>query len=163
MKLSAIVLLGSLIASTSAIQNYQTADMQLNITSPLINGVYAAGQILPLGYTPLNSNIVLNIYLKSADASFNEAAIVLSADTSNNPTYHVPIKVDNTTYYQHSINYAIPIAYPAGNYECIFENTVSRTNTSIPVSFRAYVAPAGVSSAVDTAAPAASETSVIIA
>jgi hypothetical protein len=65
MKLSAIVLLGSLIASTSAIQNYQTADMQLNITSPLINGVYAAGQILPLGYTPLNSSkyFILCVYV----------------------------------------------------------------------------------------------------
>lgn len=73
--------------------------------------------------------------------------------------------VDNIIYYQHSINYAIPTAYPAGNYECIFENAVSRTNTSIFVSFLAYVAPADASSAVaaaNPAAPAASETSIII-
>lgn len=56
MKLSTIALLGSLIASASAVQNYQTADKQLNITSPLLNGVYAAGQTLPLSYTPLTTS-----------------------------------------------------------------------------------------------------------
>ncbi|KAL9555769.1 hypothetical protein MBANPS3_002208 [Mucor bainieri] len=164
MKFSAIALLGSLIASASALQNFQTADKQLNISSPLLNGVYVAGQILPLSYTPLSSNIVLNIYLKGANV--NESAIALNADTSNDPTNNVPIKVDNVIYYQHSINYAIPTTYPAGNYECIFENVATHTNTSIPVSFLAYVPPAGASSAIPTAAasaPAASETSIIIA
>lgn len=56
MKFSAIALLGSLIASASALQNFQTADKQLNISSPLLNGVYVAGQILPLSYTPLESS-----------------------------------------------------------------------------------------------------------
>ncbi|GAN01506.1 hypothetical protein MAM1_0008c00939 [Mucor ambiguus] len=164
MKLSAIALLGSLIACASAVQNLQTADKQLNISSPLLNGAYVAGQILPLSYTPLSSNIVLNVYLKGANV--NESAIALNADTSNDPTSNVPIKVDNMTYYQHSINYAIPTTYPAGNYECIFENVATHTNTSIPVSLLAYVPPAGASSAIPTAvstAPAVSETSIIIA
>lgn len=56
MKLSAIALLGSLIAGASALQNFQTADKQLNISSPLLNGVYVAGQILPLSYIPLESS-----------------------------------------------------------------------------------------------------------
>lgn len=56
MKFSAIALLGSLIAGASALQNFQTADKQLNISSPLLNGIYVAGQILPLSYTPLESS-----------------------------------------------------------------------------------------------------------
>ncbi|KAG1117099.1 hypothetical protein PS15m_007740 [Mucor circinelloides] len=166
MKFSAIALLGSLIAGASALQNFQTADKQLNISSPLLNGIYVAGQILPLSYTPLESNVVLNIYLKGADASFNESAIALNADTSNDPTSNVPVKVDTITYYQHSINYAIPTTYPAGNYECIFENVATHTNTSVPISLLAYVPPSGASSAIATAAPTApavSETSIIIA
>ncbi|OAD08243.1 hypothetical protein MUCCIDRAFT_154866 [Mucor lusitanicus CBS 277.49] len=164
MKFSAIALVGSLIAGASALQNFQTADKQLNISSPLLNGVYIAGQILPLSYTPLSPNIVLNIYLKGAN--INESAVALNADTSNDPTSNVPIKVDNMTYYQHSINYAIPTTYPAGNYECIYENVATHTNTSIPISVLAYVPPPGASSANSTAvsaAPTASETSIILA
>ncbi|KAI8642076.1 hypothetical protein BD408DRAFT_417040 [Parasitella parasitica] len=162
MKFSAIAFLSSLIAGASALQNFQTADKQLNITSPLLDGVYVAGQILPLSYIPLNSDVALNIYLKGANTSFNETAIALKADISNDPNSNIPIKVDNVTYYQHSINYAIPITYSAGSYECIFENTVSGTNSSIPISLLAYTPPSDATSAIATAS-AATETSILIA
>ncbi|CEP08034.1 hypothetical protein [Parasitella parasitica] len=163
MKFSIIAFVGSLITSASALQNYQTADKQLNITSPLLHGTYVAGQILPLSYIPINSKVALNIYLKGGD---NETAIALDADTSNDPTNNAPIKVDNATYYQHSINYVIPTTYSAGNYECIFENTASGSNTSIPISLLAYIPPSDASSVIATAAPTASavtETSILIA
>jgi hypothetical protein len=51
--ISALVATASIVATASAtVQNLQTADLQLNISSPLMQGVYVAGQILPCSYTP---------------------------------------------------------------------------------------------------------------
>ncbi|KAI8888761.1 hypothetical protein K501DRAFT_172423 [Backusella circina FSU 941] len=121
----------------------QTADLQLNITSPLIQGTYVAGQILPCTYTPaIPANLKLNIYLKPLNVYYTEQVIAYGADVSNNPVGNVPIVVDGQTYYQHSINYPIPATAPAGNYEVIYQNMNTNSNTSIPISVLAYVATA---------------------
>lgn len=50
--LGAGIALTYMAASVAAFQNLETADKQLNISSPLVQGNYVAGQMLPLIYIP---------------------------------------------------------------------------------------------------------------
>lgn len=54
MKLSSLFFSTAAFAATvaSAFQNLQSSDAQLNISSPIQNGVYVAGKALPLTYIP---------------------------------------------------------------------------------------------------------------
>ncbi|CEG84127.1 hypothetical protein RMATCC62417_17974 [Rhizopus microsporus] len=119
-------------------QNLQTDDKQLNISSPLVNGVYVTNRTLPCTYTPANpANLKLNIYLTSTSISgFNETVIAADADISNDPTNTVPITQGTTTYYQHSVNYQIPPTTPAGQYQVIYQNVNTNSNTSIPITIQ---------------------------
>ncbi|KAI9486694.1 MAG: hypothetical protein EXX96DRAFT_51363 [Benjaminiella poitrasii] len=140
MKFSAIaVVIGSAFASlaSAAFQNLQSTDFQLNITSPLNDGVYVAGRALPLIYIPANpANLNLNIYLRPVITVANETTIAHNADISSDG---VAITVDNKVYFEHSINYMIPTTTPAGSYEVIYQNTNTNTNTTIPITINAYV------------------------
>ncbi|ORY98575.1 hypothetical protein BCR43DRAFT_487766 [Syncephalastrum racemosum] len=92
-------------------------DGQFNITSPLDNSIYVAGQILPITYRlgdATLSSFGLNIYLKSSTvANFSEVAIATGADVSKSSAQ----TEDGSTFYQHTINYAIPSVDAAGSYQ----------------------------------------------
>lgn len=54
---SIILALGSIaaglsVSAASSFQNLQTTDGQLSISSPLVNGIYVAGRVLPFTYIP---------------------------------------------------------------------------------------------------------------
>lgn len=147
MKLTSIVFSTAAFAATivSALPAHpllQSSDAQLNISSPIQNGVYIAGKTLPLTYIPdTSANLNLNIYLRGMDASSNETVIAENADVSNSPENAVHDPNSQSIYYQHSINYNIPTTTPAGDYEVIYQNMNTNVNTTIPISIMAYVAP----------------------
>jgi hypothetical protein len=78
----------------------------------------------------------LDIYLRDTVAPFIETVLASNADISNNPANAISDTVGNTVYYQHSINYGIPCATPAGEYEVIYHNANTNVNTTIPISIR---------------------------
>lgn len=86
---------------------------------------------------------------------YTEQVIVYGADIANTPVGNVPVVVGATTYYQHNINYHIPEVAPSGNYEVIYQNLNTNSNTSIPVSILPYVATTTVTT---TAVPVAANT-----
>lgn len=106
----------------------------------------------------------LNIYLRGTDVSFNETAIAIDVDVSNNPVYGVPDPASNTVYYQHSMNYDIPCSTPAGGYEVIFHNANTNVNTTIPISILPCAPPSSgilnLSSTLSSAVPTATDPTV---
>ncbi|CDH50931.1 predicted protein [Lichtheimia corymbifera JMRC:FSU:9682] len=115
-------------------------DGQYNITSPSDHGIFVAGQILPvtyrLGESSLDS-LGLSIYLTSTSvANFTTQTIAAAADVSKSS----PQTDNGVTFYEHSINYAIPSTTPAGSYNVVFESTNTNVNTTIPITMNAAVA-----------------------
>ncbi|KAI8388650.1 uncharacterized protein BYT42DRAFT_611669 [Radiomyces spectabilis] len=120
----------------------EAASGEFNITSPLMNGVYVAGQILPVTYylTRDSSKLHLNIYLQPVGINYTTAVIAQDADVSENPS--AVVTVNHETVWQHSYNYEIPPTAPAGTYQVIFESVRTHANTSIPITIRPFVSSA---------------------
>ncbi|KAI8973538.1 hypothetical protein BDF20DRAFT_837476 [Mycotypha africana] len=162
MKFTAITAtVAALFAAVTAQSEYIVSpDRQLNISSPLMNGVYVAGQILPFIYTPtvVPSNVQLNVYLRSMTGVFPEQIVAQNANVAADPLGSVPINIDNIMYYKHSINYPIPSYTPAGAYEAVYTNLADGISTIIPIVIQPGPQPSSsrvvASSAPATAAPA---------
>lgn len=83
--------------------------------------------------------MVLNVYLESVGGLQPETPLALNADVSANDVNSVPVVVDGIEYRQHSINYPIPQTTPSGSYNVVFQNTLTQTNTTIPVTVNPYI------------------------
>ncbi|KAI7869375.1 hypothetical protein BDF14DRAFT_1701739, partial [Spinellus fusiger] len=118
-----------------------------NVTAPEPNAPYVAGQVLPVRYTlvddaKLPNLLALSIYFNTVDPSLNftETVITSNADISQGFSFR---RTQNTIiYYEHELSYSIPNTTHAGNYQVIFVDAFSRTNTSVPIVVRPYAPPA---------------------
>ncbi|KAL0089258.1 hypothetical protein J3Q64DRAFT_1727781 [Phycomyces blakesleeanus] len=117
-----------------------------NVTAPEPNAPYVAGQVLPVRYTlvddiKLPNLLSLSIYFTTIDPSMNftDTVITSNADISQGFSFR---RTQNTmVYYEHELSYAIPNTTRAGSYQVIFVDSVSRTNTSVPIVVRPYAPP----------------------
>ncbi|KAI8343966.1 hypothetical protein BC941DRAFT_342572 [Chlamydoabsidia padenii] len=115
----------------------EAATHNFNVTSPVNNGPYVAGQILPCTYR-LFSNV---------DTSGLDLLISLQA-LGGNGTYIISDRADvsrtdaffkqegNLTYFEHSINFNIPTTAKAGNYKVVFTERSTNANLVIPIEIR---------------------------
>ncbi|KAG0175030.1 hypothetical protein DFQ28_002335 [Apophysomyces sp. BC1034] len=113
-----------------------------NVTSPVSNGPYVVGQILPCTYrlfsdvdsSALNLQIVLEP-TSVAVASNNTTLIIADkADVSKTEAF---VKHEgNLTYYEHSINFNIPATVKPGNYKVLFMDKSTNTQLAIPIEVR---------------------------
>ncbi|RCH82982.1 hypothetical protein CU097_005004 [Rhizopus azygosporus] len=138
----ALALTGALAQVTAPMQNY-------NVTSPVMNGAYVAGQMLPCTVTIFENvpaDISLSVSLVSAANSSTSFVIASTLDTSKSPD-SVRTK-NNVTYYEHSVNYNIPTNIPLGSYNVVFLDSKTNTQTPVPIT----ILPVSSSSVVPSAA-----------
>ncbi|CAM0140178.1 hypothetical protein VKS41_005796 [Umbelopsis sp. WA50703] len=128
-----------------------------NVTSPVENQTYVAGQTLPITWRLLGgtdfSSLQLEIVLSNnISGNLTEVVITAQADVSaiNGQT------ANNETFYEHSINYPIPATSTLGNYNVIFIPKDTNVNTTIPIQI---IAAAKTSSSVAPSASAGSSSS----
>ncbi|KAI9252971.1 hypothetical protein BDA99DRAFT_552826 [Phascolomyces articulosus] len=130
-----------------------TAPMKnFNVTSPVSNGPYVAGQVLPCTYILFSevdsSSLKLQIILEPASGHKSPASTTTGATSTNNTTMTIAQNADvsktdasakqngNVTYYEHSINYNIPKTATPGNYQVVFNDLSTNTDLSVPIEIR---------------------------
>ncbi|KAI8992329.1 hypothetical protein BDB01DRAFT_717221 [Pilobolus umbonatus] len=110
-----------------------------NVTSPVSNGPYVVGQILPCTYRLFSdvdsSALNLQIDLETSGVSnITTIPIAVTADVSKTDAF---VKREgNMTYYEHSINFNIPPTVKPGNYQVIFFDKSTQTKLPIPIEIR---------------------------
>ncbi|KAI8356125.1 hypothetical protein EDC96DRAFT_515844 [Choanephora cucurbitarum] len=153
---SGIVLAASGVAAqlTAPMQNY-------NVSSPVSNGPYVAGQVLPC-----------TIQLFDTVPTVPQLTISLTSATSSNVSYVISSSVDvsktsasakqngNVTYYEHSVNYNIPSTVTPGTYNVVFLDTLTNTHLDVPINVLPVASTPSASSAAGTGSSAAPTASV---
>ncbi|KAI8327180.1 hypothetical protein BD560DRAFT_451885 [Blakeslea trispora] len=128
-----------------------------NVTSPVSNGPYVVGQILPCTYrllsdvdsTALNLQIDLvpsgsslpavtavpsNGTATGSNTTASSVSIAANADVSKTDAF---IKREgNLTYYEHSINFNIPTSVKPGQYNVVFLDKATNTKLPVPIEIR---------------------------
>ncbi|KAI8381251.1 uncharacterized protein BYT42DRAFT_513541 [Radiomyces spectabilis] len=139
-----------LLALCAAVSAQLTAPTRnYNVTSPVSNGPYVVGQILPCTYRLFSdvdsSALVLQITLEpvivassalasSVNATNTTLTIAENADVTKT---EASVKHEgNLTYFEHSINYNIPAMVKPGNYKVIFSDKSTNTKLPIPIEIR---------------------------
>ncbi|KAI8072379.1 hypothetical protein BC940DRAFT_227586, partial [Gongronella butleri] len=109
-----------------------------SISSPLYDGIYVAGQALPITYIVLDQGAKLNIYL-TPDVGVSNPGLQVVQNADVTSTAGAVVTMNGKTYWQHTYNYIIPNNVHAGKWDVVFESEEMKTNTSIPVQIQPYV------------------------
>ncbi|KAI8076432.1 uncharacterized protein B0P05DRAFT_545854 [Gilbertella persicaria] len=158
MKFLALVLFTAVASAqiTAPTRNY-------NVTSPVSNGPYVVGQILPCTYR-LFSDVDSSALNLQIDLVPTAPAIVPAAPSAANTSANTTINATSTTitvaatadvsktdafikregnltYYEHSINFNIPSTVKPGNYHVVFFDKATNTKLPIPIEIRPAAAP----------------------
>ncbi|KAI8876990.1 hypothetical protein K501DRAFT_231016 [Backusella circina FSU 941] len=111
-----------------------------NVTSPVSNGPYVIGQILPCTYRLFSdvdsSALNLQIDLESAAVGVNTTTVPIAITADVSKTDAFVKREGNLTYYEHSINFNIPQTVKPGNYRVIFFDKSTNTKLPIPIEIR---------------------------
>ncbi|ORX48809.1 hypothetical protein DM01DRAFT_244885, partial [Hesseltinella vesiculosa] len=111
---------------------------EFSISSPLYDGIYVAGQALPITYLVLDSDAKLNIYLvPSSGINASGIQVVQNADVSS--TAGAVQTINGKSYWQHTYDFGIPPTVTPGAWNLVFESVNMYVNTSIPVDIRPFV------------------------
>ncbi|KAL0091945.1 hypothetical protein J3Q64DRAFT_1726242 [Phycomyces blakesleeanus] len=133
-------LVSFLVATVAGVSAQLSAPMKnYNVTSPVSNGPYVVGQVVPCTYQLFNeydtSVLKLQISLESATNSSINFPITTNADISKTTEFS---KFEgNYTYYEHSINYQIPSTVAVGQYNVVFLDATTQTKLVVPIEVRA--------------------------
>ncbi|KAI8379515.1 uncharacterized protein BYT42DRAFT_569027 [Radiomyces spectabilis] len=142
-----LTLASCFIATVATVTAQLTAPMKnYNVTSPVSNGPYVVGQILPCTYRLFqdidSSMLSLKITLEPATNAppgtpTNASSVITIADNADVSKTDASAKRDgNTTFYEHSINYRIPDTVVPGNYKVVFKDMSTNTDLPVPISIR---------------------------
>ncbi|KAG2227176.1 hypothetical protein INT45_008420 [Circinella minor] len=149
------------VIATSTMAQMSAPMKNFNVTSPVSNGPYVAGQVLPCTYILFSevdtSSLKLQITLEpvgsspsagSSSSSSKASPSGTSATSSNNSTMVIAQNADvsktdasakqngNVTYYEHSINYNVPKTVTPGSYQVVFSDLATNTDLSVPIEIR---------------------------
>ncbi|KAI9475441.1 MAG: hypothetical protein EXX96DRAFT_486705 [Benjaminiella poitrasii] len=123
-----------------------------NVSSPVSNGPYVAGQVLPCTiqlFENIVADLALSITLQPATTGSNVTyTIASSVDTSR--TAASAKQNGNTTYYEHSVNYNIPTTITPGSYKVVFADARSATQLDVPINILAVAASSSIGSSSKT-------------
>lgn len=118
-------------------------------------------------YVALSLEILLQPAGASASASASGAAagssnstIVIAENADTTKTDSSVKTKDNTTYYEHSINYAIPKTLTPGQYQVVFLDKTTNTQLDIPIEIRPASAASSSLSASATGSDASGPSSI---
>ncbi|KAI8638113.1 hypothetical protein BD408DRAFT_374020 [Parasitella parasitica] len=117
-----------------------------NVTLPEPNAPYVAGQMLPISYTlPDDANLPnllsLSVLFTTQDPALNFTDIVITSNADISQGFSFRRTHNTMVYYEHQLSYAIPNNTLAGNYVVLFVDSISKSNTSVPITVRPYAAP----------------------
>ncbi|CEP08822.1 hypothetical protein [Parasitella parasitica] len=117
-----------------------------NVTLPEPNAPYVAGQMLPISYTlPDDANLPnllsLSVLFTTQDPSLNFTDIIITSNADISQGFSFRRTHNTEVYYEHQLSYAIPNKTLAGNYIVLFVDSISKSNTSVPITVRPYAAP----------------------
>ncbi|KAI9475857.1 MAG: hypothetical protein EXX96DRAFT_574931 [Benjaminiella poitrasii] len=124
----------------------RSPSLTYNVTLPEPNGLYVAGQMLPISYTlPDDPNLPkllsLSISFTTTDSNLNSTGAVITPDADISQGFSFRRTRNTYVYYEHQLSYAIPKNTVPGNYIVMFNDAISKTNTSIPIIVRPYAPP----------------------
>ncbi|KAI9256249.1 hypothetical protein BY458DRAFT_519489 [Sporodiniella umbellata] len=122
----AFAVTGAMAQLTSPTQNY-------NVSRPVVNGLYVAGQMLPCTvdiFASGTSDLALSVALTSTTNSSISYEITNKLDASKTGD---TMSNNNVTFYQHSVNYNIPNNMTSGTYQVVFTDANTNTKVSVPV------------------------------
>lgn len=118
-------------------------------------------------YVALSLEILLQPAGASASASASGAAAgssnstIVIAENADTTKTDASVKTkDNTTYYEHSINYAIPKTLTPGQYQVVFLDKTTNTQLDIPIEIRPASAASSSLSASATGSDASGPSSI---
>ncbi|KAI9016460.1 hypothetical protein CLU79DRAFT_325488 [Phycomyces nitens] len=132
-------LLSMLIGAASVSGQLTAPTRNYNVTSPVSNGPYVIGQILPCTYRLFSdvdsSALSLQVTLEPTALPSNGSLLIsANADVTKTDAF---IKRDgNLTYYEHSINFNIPSTVKPGNYKVVFLDKSTNTQLPVPIEVR---------------------------
>ncbi|KAI8982278.1 hypothetical protein BDF20DRAFT_810154, partial [Mycotypha africana] len=114
-----------------------------NVTLPVPNAPYVAGQMLPIAYTlpddaDLPKRLSLSISLTTQDPNLNFTDIVITPNADISQGFSFKRTLNTFIYYEHQLSFSIPNTTLPGNYFVVFSDSISKTNTSIPIVIRPY-------------------------
>ncbi|KAF1801370.1 hypothetical protein V8B55DRAFT_1389517 [Mucor lusitanicus] len=117
-----------------------------NVTLPEPNAPYVAGQMLPISYTlPDDTNLPnllsLSVLFTTQDPSLNFTDIVITSNADISQGFSFRRTHNTMVYFEHQLSYAIPNNTLPGNYIVLFVDSISKSNTSVPILVRPYAAP----------------------
>ncbi|KAI8577856.1 hypothetical protein K450DRAFT_249585 [Umbelopsis ramanniana AG] len=132
----ALVALASLL--NLALAQVQSPDGTFNVTNPIKGGTFVQGKALPVVYDLLVNPITLqmNVYLVYS-GSGNGAQVTIAQNADVTVDASSLQNKNNQSYWEHSINFAIPTTIPPGTYNVVFEDVTSHTNTTVPITINA--------------------------
>ncbi|GAA5809977.1 hypothetical protein MFLAVUS_003392 [Mucor flavus] len=138
---------------TSPMQNY-------NVSSPVSNGPYVMGQILPCTiqlFENVMSDIQLSISLESAVST--NATVIIAASVDVSKTTASAKSNGNVTYYEHSVNYKIPTTLVPGVYKVVFMDSRTNTHLDVPINVLPVASASVINSPTNTGSSSSSPTS----
>ncbi|KAI9308304.1 hypothetical protein BJ944DRAFT_246697 [Cunninghamella echinulata] len=118
----------TLILSSLSYAQIESKSGEFNISSPLEDGVYVAGQKLPITYVITDSG-----------SSVNYTSLVIAQKADVFEKTGAVVTINGKSYWQHTYNYEIPSNAPAGYYQVVFESVDTNINTTVPVNIRPFV------------------------
>ncbi|KAI9313516.1 hypothetical protein BX666DRAFT_1977260 [Dichotomocladium elegans] len=112
-----------------------------NVTSPVSDGPYVVGQVLPCTYQLFSdidsSSLNLEIALEPAGGSLTSNGTIVIAESADvSKTSAFAKQNGNLTYYEHSINYQIPNKVLPGSYQVVFFDKSTNTQLPVPIEIR---------------------------
>ncbi|CEP07823.1 hypothetical protein [Parasitella parasitica] len=132
-------------AAVSAAAQITAPTRNYNVTSPVSNGPYVIGQILPCTYRLFSdvdsSALNLQIDLEPTPAGVNATTIPIAVTADVSKTDAFVKREGNLTYFEHSINFNIPTTVKPGNYHCVFFDKSTNTKLPIPIEIRPAAVP----------------------
>ncbi|EIE90411.1 hypothetical protein G6F46_012481 [Rhizopus delemar] len=152
---------GVLLAVTGTIAQLTAPMQNYNVSSPVSNGPYVAGRILPCTvevFANVASDIALSVSLASTTNTSISYVITSTLDTSKtSDSYRTK---NNVSYYEHSYNYNIPTTITPGTYNVVFLDSKTNTHLDVPITILPVTATSAISlSAGATAAASATSSS----
>ncbi|KAG0748588.1 hypothetical protein G6F57_002172 [Rhizopus arrhizus] len=151
---------GLLLAVTGTIAQLTAPMQNYNVSSPVSNGPYVAGRILPCTvdvFANVPSDIALSVSLTSTTNTSISYVITSTLDTSK--TSDSFRTKNNVSYYEHSYNYNIPTTITPGTYNVVFLDSKTNTHLDVPITILPVTATSVISSSAGATAGASATSS----
>lgn len=167
---------GLLLAVTGTIAQLTAPMQNYNVSSPVSNGPYVAGRILPctvdvFANVPSGNPWFIFIHKTLTFPQDIALSVSLTSTTNTSISYVITSTLDtsktsdsfrtknNVSYYEHSYNYNIPTTITPGTYNVVFLDSKTNTHLDVPITILPVTATSVISSSAGATAGASATSS----